>query len=122
MAVEIVLDSHVEEHPDVTVGYPIEDLPTLLAGSDQTGQTQLAELMTRCRLAHLDETGEIAHAQFARFQQGIDHPEAAGICQQLEALRQQHGVIGFQHRIGYRAVTMFGRRFSHPFQSKGHNI
>lgn len=104
--VEIVLDSQIEEETNMGVGHPVEDLPPLLAGTNESGQTELAELVAGRRLTRSNQTGEIADANLSRIHQGIDHPQPVGIGQQLEALGQQGGVVGVEQPGRRRAVVV----------------
>lgn len=93
---EIVLHGNIEEHSDVTVRDSVEHLSPALGRPHEAGQAELSELMTRCRLRGLNQFGEIADADLARFEQGVHDPESIGIAEKSESSRQCLGVVGIE--------------------------
>ena len=47
----------------MSIGHPVVDDLSLLAGTDQTGETQLVELVTRSRIRRPDHRRQVSDAQ-----------------------------------------------------------
>jgi hypothetical protein len=112
VAVEIVLDGYVQEQSNMGVGYAVVDLPSLSTRLDEAGETKLAQLVTRSRLAHFHFAGQIIHTEVTMLQQRIDDPQATGIGEELEALREELGVLDPQSaasRVAGRSLWVRSR-------------
>ena len=62
MVVEVMLHGDVDQQADVDVGDSIEHLAPLLAGFDQAGEPELAELVAGRRLGGANYLSELAYA------------------------------------------------------------
>ena len=82
-----VLAGHVQQHPHVGVGEPVEHQPALAAaGHDPRGAQQPQRLRHR-RLLGVRGRGEVAHAQLTGLQQRVQQPGPGRVAEQLEQAR-----------------------------------
>lgn len=63
---------------------PVEDLPALSSGGDDTGSTQLAQGLRDGCLERVGGRGEIADAELAGLEEGVEQAGARGVSEELE--------------------------------------
>jgi hypothetical protein len=96
VVVQVVLDCDVEEKPDVAVGYAIADFAAPACGADQTGQAELAQLMTRGRLCRTHQLCDVTDPQLTGLEKPVDDAETTRIGEQSETGGESVCVVSCQ--------------------------
>jgi hypothetical protein len=96
VVVQVVLDRDVEEKPDVAVGDAVANLAAPACGADQTGQAELAQLMTGGRLCCAHQLCDVTDPQLTGLEKPVDDAETTRIGEQSETGGESVGVIPSQ--------------------------
>ena len=106
MVMEVVLDRHIDQQPDMDVRYSIEDLSPLFPGPNQTGKAELAKLVARRRLARVDHPSDFADAEFPALEESVHHTQPPRIGEKLESIGKLLSIIGAQDRVRDFSVSV----------------
>jgi len=106
VAVQVVLNSHIEQQSYMSVSDLVEHLSPLFASFDQTCQPELPQLVTRRRLTRLNKDRKVRHAQLPGFQQGVHHSEPPRFGQELEPFGELFCIFETEQILGWRPTVM----------------
>jgi hypothetical protein len=87
-SVSEMLTCQVEEHTDVSVFESVVDHAARSAGADDSGGTQQSQRLGDGRLGRVDRGCQIAHAELAGLEQGVQDAYARTVSEETEEARQ----------------------------------